>query len=373
MYDKLIQPADGQLGAITHLVVVGDGILREIPFEVFVDQTQKSDGSHRFLLERYTISYAPSATVAAMIAERGRRRDWAFDFWGFASTRFQPEGDETEGVTPAPPTRGDATSASSLGAILRSARSLDLSPLPYAAKEVERIASRFAEGRRRVYVDYRNGDETAKQVLTSASASGELRSVRFLHFATHAILDADRPTRSGLVMCPPYPDAPTRSTDGTARERNGAKANETSRVVVRSRRSSTPPTRGDATFQGRQPAILSLSEIAALELGSEVVVLSACHTLSGRPVDGDWLNGLARSIFVAGGDNVVCTLWQVSDRSALMLMPAFYRNVFSLSSGGSGPAGALREAKLALLPSPMFRHPSNWAAFVCHGGLAPAD
>lgn len=365
LYDALIRPLEAQLKGASQLVIVGDGVLREVPFEVFVDRAKNPTDfnpwawERSLLIERFTVSYAPSATVLAHATNDHRDRDWDFDYWGFASTKFHGgAGVRKQRAALHPAKRGGSVRSDSVAMVLRSARSLEnLAPLPYARDEVEQVAKRFLKDRRRIYIDYIENNRTAKDVLLSASRSGELKGVRHLHFATHAILDSDRPFDSGLVLSPPYVDALEKAP-----------------VVkggVDGFRRSASLARWDR--RARHASILSLREIAGLNLGCELVVASSCQALGGAPVDGDWLNGLTRSFLVAGSEAVICTLWDVADETAGLITTATYRAIQYPQAGSSGsPADALCAAKLSLRKSPMYRHPAHWSGFVCYGGVRPA-
>ncbi len=112
-----------------------------------------------------------------------------------------------------------------------------------------------------------------------------------------------------------------------------------------------------------------------MELGCEMVVLSACHSLGSTAVDGDWLHGLARAFLVAGSGGVICTTADTPDRAALTVMPTVYRALLT-SDGGSGASTdvpkALQQVKRSFLRSPISGHPSVWAPWVYHGRV-PTD
>ncbi len=350
LHDALIRPIDARIGKASHLVIVGDGALREIPFETFIDRTRNAD--EQLLIQRKTIVYAPSATVldhastggqatSGTRSASGTRAAWHHDYWGFASTRFH----SSKGKI------ATAKKDDTVAMVLRATRGLDdLAPLPSAGKEVERAAERFPDGRSETFVDYLEAGQSAKDKLLSASKSGELRGVRHLHFATHALLDSNRPFDSGLVLSPPYVDTMARVESRKSKsERSGF------------RRSTFNPR------LSRRASILSLHEIGELKLGCELVVLSSCQAIGASPVDGDWLNGLTRAFLVAGSRAVICTLWDVSDTDAGRITPEVYRAI--RAPHPQSPADALRTAKLSLLPSSTRGHPSRWAGFVCYGGL----
>ena len=91
---------------------------------------------------------------------------------------------------------------------------------------------------------------------------------RFLHFATHGILDEHHPEFSGIFLA-----------DSTGAE------------------------------------VLTLGEIYGLETDAEVVTLSACETGLGKLLDGEGLIGLSRGFFYIGTRFVIVSLWKVDDQS----------------------------------------------------------
>jgi len=118
--------------------------------------------------------------------------------------------------------------------------------------------------------------------------------------------------------------------------------------------------------QRRFPAIgLALSNGATLcaqevaEIGPELplVVLSACETGGGRPVDSHGLQGLARAFLEAGTRNLVVTQWPVEDRAARLFAISFHRHL----GQGLGPAGAVRAARAELREAG--HTAADWAAF----------
>ena len=62
LYDQLIAPAAASLEAVRRLVIVPDRELHHLPFEAL-------SSDHGSVLERYAVSYAPSASVLASLAE----------------------------------------------------------------------------------------------------------------------------------------------------------------------------------------------------------------------------------------------------------------------------------------------------------------
>ena len=108
---------------------------------------------------------------------------------------------------------------------------------------------------------------------------------------------------------------------------------------------------------------LRLGDIFNLDLGAELVVLSACETGLGKDVKGEGLMGLTRGLMYAGSKRAVVSLWQVDDAGTSQLMPLFYKSVLA----GESPTSALRAAQLQLWQQKQWQNPYYWAAFTLQG------
>jgi CHAT domain-containing protein/Tfp pilus assembly protein PilF len=185
--------------------------------------------------------------------------------------------------------------------------------LPFSLREVNGIAELFAEDERRVL--------TGEQATKAGVRALDLAEFRFVHFATHGWLDAESPRLSGLRLSVTEPDA--------------------------------------------AQDLLSLNEILALRLASEVVVVSACQSGLGELLEGEGLVSLTRAFLYAGARTVIVSLWNVGDRSTADFMHDLYRRLHD----GKSAAAALREAKLEFLSSerPYRRSILRWAPFVLVG------
>ncbi|NUO82177.1 CHAT domain-containing protein [candidate division KSB1 bacterium] len=151
--------------------------------------------------------------------------------------------------------------------------------------------------------------------------AADLSEYRILHFATHGLVNEKNPKLSGLILSP---------EDSTSKE----------------------------------DGILHLGEIYNLNLNAELVVLSACETGLGQTAKGEGIIGLTGGFLYAGADNVLVSLWQVSDATTADLMIGFYDNML----GGMSRPKALREAKLKLMQSHSeYAKPYYWAPFVLVG------
>ena len=179
--------------------------------------------------------------------------------------------------------------------------------------EINDIGSLFPSAERKVFL---GADANEKNV------KGEkLDAFRYVHFATHGIVDEEKPARSGVIL--------------------SLKGNE------------------------KEDGVLQVTEIMRLKLNADLVTLSACRTGLGRVVGGEGVLGLTRAFIYAGSHSVVASLWNVNDTATAELMKSFYANL----KKGEPKDEALRQAKLTLLKGKQttWRHPYYWAPFVLVG------
>lgn len=97
----------------------------------------------------------------------------------------------------------------------------------------------------------------------------------------------------------------------------------------------------------------------------ELVVLSACSTLEGKPSRSGGLIGIGRHFTTRGIPAVVGTLWPVSDALMTNLMIAFHQGVLQ----GLPASEALRRAQLRSLDRDRVRSCCDWAAVELVGNL----
>jgi CHAT domain-containing protein len=147
----------------------------------------------------------------------------------------------------------------------------------------------------------------------------DLSKFRFLHFATHGVLAVDTGVQEPSLVL---------SADGV-----------------------------DSSHM-----FLSMSEILALKLQSESVVLSACNTGSGKISRAEGVMSLGRAFLAAGAESVTVSLWQVSDESTALLMEKYYKAILE----NKKKSAALAEARYAVFKSGS-TSPFFWAPFIIIG------
>lgn len=178
--EMLLGPAHSQIVGRDRLVVVPDGALHLLPFEVL-----SVDGGQTRVLDHWSISTAPSATFLQTVVDLSAPASKDRSLFAVADPALgDPSGSAGQGPDP---------TASNHRQLAEGRGVADLSPLPEARAEVAEIAKTFPENRRTVLMGEAAQEET---VL----AHPMLQEASHLHFATHAVASSDLPEHSGLVL-----------------------------------------------------------------------------------------------------------------------------------------------------------------------------
>jgi CHAT domain-containing protein len=185
-------------------------------------------------------------------------------------------------------------------------------PLPHARTEARFVVQRLGGV-------LKAGRDATEQYLKSA----DLTRFGILHLAAHAIVDDQAPDRSAILLAP------------------GATGED---------------------------GLLQIRELAGIDLGGGVVVLSACRSASGAVFEGEGVMGLARGFFQAGARTVVGSLWPLRDDEAERTVRGLYRHLAEGHSVAAALASARREAIRDRAPA------ATWAGLVVlgDGDVVPA-
>lgn len=296
----VLDPAAAVLRHRRQVLVVADGALHYVPFAALPAPGAEPPAP---LLSSHEVVHLPSASTRLLLRDPHRRAG-------------RPPAEGLVAVVADPvfqaddPRLGDAAGPGNdaAGGFARG-----LSRLRHASREAESILRQAAGARSFVAL----GPEASREVVVDPA----LGRYRVVHLATHGVIDAERPELSQLVF-----------------------------------------SRFDAAGSPRRGSLLA-HEIFGLDLGAELVVLSACETALGDEVRGEGLVGLTQAFLSAGPSAVLVSLWQADDRATVPLMEDFYRRLFA----GDTPAEALRHAQLVARSDAGRNAPYYWAGFVLVG------
>jgi uncharacterized protein HemY len=273
---KLLDPKVGN--AITDLVIIPSGRLGTLPFEALPlgKEALKDNFGAQFWVHRFSIGYEFSTTL---LAQKSKKKS------GSQSSIF-------------------------LCAPIKFSDSQNLSELPGTEAEVNFIAGLFGKNA----LLKKSGDATETAVKQSA-----LKDYKYLHFATHGIVDETSP--------------------------------ELSRIFLKE----------SATDDGN----LFSGEIYNLTLNADMVALSACQTGLGKVSKGEGVIGLSRALVYAGAKNIMVSYWSVSDESTSQLMTGFYQQ--ALQSPTPAYRKNLQQVKIKMISEKKYAAPFYWAPFVVIG------
>ncbi|MBN2536231.1 MAG: CHAT domain-containing protein [Spirochaetales bacterium] len=304
LYALLLKPVLPPGSQYNRLIIIPDGILHYLPFEVLVSSERESRDTPAYLVRQYNIQYVQSATILFHLYSGEKTKPHSESAGKDILLAVGDPAGNTE-------TPGTVITGIDTGNLFFALFSLsDLPSLPYSQREVMEIGNFFPE--KLILCGQDAQEERIKQ-------PGALDRYTYIHFATHSIINEESPYMSGLVL--------TQDNDP-----------------------------GEDGF-------LQVREIFNLETHADLVILSACKTKLGEYVEGEGIIGLTRAWMYAGASSVIASLWSIHDESASVFMSEFYRNI----KAGMSCAAALRQARLFMMEQDRYRHPYFWAAFVLTG------
>jgi CHAT domain-containing protein/predicted negative regulator of RcsB-dependent stress response len=268
-YKVLLFPIEKMLLNSNKIIVSRHEIIGFLPFEVL-----ESQGKSDYLVYKFTISYANSASLH------------------FDSTI---SGQNTDIIAYAPFSNGSETGRF---------RDKGFKALPASINEIGAI----------------NGEILQDNQATKINFQESYRNKGIIHFATHAQVDDENPSKSFIALFPEGND-----------------------------------------FKLYTPELYNLS----LE-NTQLVVLSACETGKGKIKKGEGIISLARAFQFAGCPSVITTIWNAHDESMAKLSERFYAHL----KQGYSTAEAIQLSKIELIRS-YSDHPFYWSNFILIGKSSP--
>jgi CHAT domain-containing protein/tetratricopeptide (TPR) repeat protein len=330
-----------------HLLIVPSGPLTQLPFQVLVTEPPASpranDRAVAWLARKHAITVLPAVSSLKTLRQLARPSHAGEPYIGFGDPLL--DGDPAQfpddairaklarekqcALEPRMASVGGLRAANRAIAIVANGpinvadirRQL---PLPETADELCAVARDLgADPARSVYIGARATEATVKRL----SDAGSLAKYRIVHFATHGLVGGELSGASepGLLL--------------------------------------TPPASATAIDDG----YLRASEVAALKLDADWVILSACNTAAGDANGGSALSGLARAFFYAGARSLLVSHWSVNSDATVKLITKAAAEL--RANPKIGRAEALRRSMLSMIDAGTDddAQPENWAPFVLVG------
>lgn len=287
LYQALIEPFADSLAEVRQLYIAPDSVMADLPFAALV----ANEAPLTFLAQQHPHAIVPSLGSLVSLETHAR------------SGRHQPG---VELVAFGSPEAASFATTGQREAVGR---------LPGSRREVEALERLFAPSTRAFL-----GREA-----TESAVQEWIPEARYVHFATHAVLDARLPLTSMLVL----------SEDGDRVEEDG--------VLHGWEILQSPP------------------------LAAELVFLAGCETGLGARLRGEGLIGLVQAFHYTGVPAIVASQWRIGDAWVGQFSERFYRQLRARQP----PMEALWNTQRALLATKGsandLSHPHHWAAFTLFG------
>lgn len=278
----LLNPAEKLTRGKRTLLISGAGILRHIPFAAL----EQGGARHAYV-------YLPSASSLVEIRRKERHP---------AEKGLAVVADPVFTARDSRVARRDVATAE------------DWPRLRHSLEEARAIAPFWPAGSRLLVTGF---DATREMVESEVFSQ-----YRYIHLATHAVIDEKRP--------------------------------ELSRIILSQLGRDSRPREGS----------LRLFAVYNLRWNADLVVLSACRSALGKDVEGEGMVGLATGFLQAGVPRLVASLWDVDDGATAELMKHFYASMLRKKMR---PPAALAAAQEELRRIPRWSSPYYWAPFILIG------
>jgi CHAT domain-containing protein len=321
MYRLVLAPIANDIGSMNSVVFVPDGLLHYVSFAALRDE---NSAANPYLVQNHIISIAPALRFFARSATAGT-------LFGDDATQSRIlivadpvyTDDDPRLVRSPPP--ADPPLRTGAGWVREATDVAHLTRLTSTTLEADQIRTLYDSKN----VDVLGGlDATRDNFLQK-----NLASYRFIHIASHGVVDADIPQLSALIL-----------------GRFG------------SRGAVTDP-------------YLRAGDLLAKTFNAQAIVFSACDTALGKQYAAEGIIGLRYAALARGAHAVVASLWPVSDGISAELMTDMYRemNARTINRGQSpirGSSGwvavSLGEAMRHILRQTPMLDPALWAPFVVY-------
>jgi CHAT domain-containing protein/tetratricopeptide (TPR) repeat protein len=300
LYTTILRPLEPWLSSARSWLIIPDGTLDYVPFAALRARDTQPES---FVVLHHDVAVTPAAWMLDSSHGRTPLHDGGRILL-VADPVYQADDPRLGGVRNVPPA-SQAPAEPSPGPSAR-----NYTRLRYTAEEAAAISAQFPAPD----VDELTGLDATRDRLLALDWS----QYRFIHIATHGVVDAQVPQLSSLIL--------------GSYDARGAVADRAVRVA----------------------------DVSLETLTAEVAVLSACETALGTEVRSEGLVGMSSTLLARGARAVVASLWPVPDEVTARLMTEFYQHMLHDSMR---PEAALATAMRSIASRERSADPALWAAF----------
>jgi CHAT domain-containing protein len=285
---------------VKRVIISPDGQLNFVSFATLLDPEE------RFLAEKYTVLYAASGRDILREVQPATRTAAIV----FANPDFILRSSPT--TAQADNAASGATAGTLRGNEKRGIEDLTFGPLEGTQKECDRLANAFVGWHWQAEIF--TGPDATKAALQ------RVHSPSILHLATHGFFEPeDQPNTKSVEQRPINFERSFSKSKffKNPMHRSGLALAGAQTTLEAWKRGEVPPLEDDG--------IITAEDVSALDLKATwLVILSACDTGSGKAKAGEGVLGLRRGFVQAGVQNLLLTLWPISDEATVQIMVDFY-------------------------------------------------
>ncbi len=301
LYEVLWEPIGQALASQTKRIIISpDGELNFISFATLLTKDKQ------FLAQTYNVQYVASGRDLLREPKPSTAKEvvlFANPDFGVASAPMLAKAEDRS---------SDGVSKSIRGSEKREIEDWSFGSLEGTQKESDELIKKFAGW------GWTPIELTAKEATKEALL--KIHSPYVLHLATHGFFAKEDPTTAQTE-----PDAQLGGRQSVTKSkffknpmhRSGLALAGAQTTIEAWKREEVPPVENDG--------ILTAEDVSTLDLqGTWLVTLSACDTGSGEARAGEGVMGLRRGFIQAGAQNLLMTLWPISDEVTVQIMSDFY-------------------------------------------------
>ena len=299
LYEALWAPIGQALPSQTKRIIISpDGELNFISFATLLTKDKQ------FLAQTYDVRYVASGRDLLREPKPATAKEvvlFANPDFDLASTPMLAKADDRS-----------ADAGSIRGSEKRDVEDWSFASLTGTQKESDELIKKFAGW------GWTPSDFTAKEATKEALL--KIHSPYILHLATHGFFAKEDPTATQTE-----PESLLNDRQSVTKSkffknpmhRSGLALAGAQSTIEAWGREEVPPVENDG--------ILTAEDVSTLDLqGTWLVTLSACDTGSGQARAGEGVMGLRRGFMQAGAQNLLMTLWPISDEVTVQIMSDFY-------------------------------------------------
>lgn len=265
LYQMLLKPFETHFQNQEQLIIIGQGILQYLPFEILLSSNENRPfETLDFLVKKHVISYffQPKDFLMSTSTLPSFSKTNLLGFAPiFKNTMDTDKAGASRNIRNSNPTPSNFFD--------------NIPPLPYSEQEVKNIPKILP-----ITSDILLNQAAQKSTLQQKLA----KNFRYVHLATHSFTDFEDKNNAG-ILC------------------------------------AGGPNECDPEYE-----ILYTKDIEQLNITSDLVVLSSCQSGVGQ-LDAKGVHGIHRSFYKAGAQHVVFSLWKVNDRICQRFMSVFYTEI----------------------------------------------